>query len=161
MTVPFQGLTFTNIENKTPRAHVILPNFLRAIDLGNYYDGSRHHVCAAWENTAGTWNVTVDGTIINNGTRNQVGHTIPGGGYLAIGQEQDTTPGDPSGFSFPQSLMGSISGMNVWSKVLPQHEIMRMSKHCNMGSGDVLKWSDFLVSRHGHVIVKCPPSCEI
>ena len=90
-----------------------------------------------------------------------MGHTIPGGEYLSIGQEQDITPGHPSGFSLSQSFMGSTSGMNVWSKVLPQDEILRMSKACNMGSGYVLKWSDFLISRHGDVIVKCPSACKI
>ena len=105
--------------------------------------------------------MTVDGTVINSGSGKEVGHTIPGEGYLTIGQEQDITPGDPSGFSLPQSFMGSISGMNVWSKVLPHDEILRMSKACNIGSGDVLKWSDFFISRHGDVIVKCPSACKI
>ena len=105
--------------------------------------------------------MTLDGTLINSGNGVSKGHTIPGGGYLTIGQEQDRTPGDPSGFVLSQSFMGSISGLNVWNKVLPRDEIMRMSKACNMGSGDVLKWSDFLISRHGNVIVKCPSTCKI
>jgi len=45
--------------------------------------------------------VTVDGAVINSGSGKEVGHTIPGGGYLTIGQEQDITPGDPSGFRLP------------------------------------------------------------
>ena len=105
--------------------------------------------------------MTVDGAVINDGSGFQVNHTIPGGGYLVIGQDQDTTPGDPNGFASHQSFMGRISGMNVWSTVLPYYEILRMSKTCNMGSGDVLKWSDFMISRHGDVVVKCPSTCRI
>ena len=129
--------------------------------MGNYYDGLRHHVCARWENQAGSWNVTLDGIIINNGSGKEVGHTIPGRGYLVIGQEQDNPAGDPSGFSLSQSFVGIISGMNVWSEVLTHDEILRMSKTCNMGSGDVLKWSDFQIWRHGDVQVKCPSTCKV
>lgn len=103
--------------------------------------------------------MTLNGTVINNGSGLKENHIVPGGGYLTIGQEQDDTPGDPEGFALTQSFMGNISGMNVWSKVLTCDEILRMSKACNMGNGDVLKWSDFLKSRHGDVVVNCPSNC--
>ena len=102
--------------------------------------------------------MTVDGSVINHGSGLKVGHVIPGGGHLTIGQEQD---GLQSGFTREQSFMGSISGMNVWSKVLSDQEIVRMSKACNFGSGDVLQWSHFQVSRHGDVKVICPSACKI
>ena len=105
--------------------------------------------------------MTVDGRIINSESGFQAQYVIPGGGYLAIGQEQDIAPGNPSGFVLSQSFMGRISGLNVWSKVLPHDEILRMSKACNMGSGDVLKWSDFLLSRHGEVVIICPSTCKM
>lgn len=140
------------------KKRLILFISLRDTALNTYYDGTRHHVCARWENRGGSWNVTVDGSVINHGTGMRVGHIIPGGGHLTIGQEQDSLQG---GFAEIQSFIGSISGMNVWSKVLSDQEIVHMSKTCNLGSGDVLKWSDFQVSRHGDVKVVCPSTCKI
>ncbi|XP_068705193.1 serum amyloid P-component-like [Montipora foliosa] len=127
--------------------------------LGNYYDGRRHHVCVKWENQGGSWNLTVNGKVINSESGFKKGHVIRGGGLLIIGQDQDSYPG-PSLFNQYQSFIGNISGMNLWSRVLGDDEILRMSKICNLGNGDVLKWSDFLVSTH-NVEVKCPSNCKI
>ena len=102
----------------------------------------------------------MDGHVINNGSRFRVGHVIPGGGYLVIGQDQDKFR-DPSGFVLSQSFVGSISGLNIWSHVLPRNEILRMCKACNTGTGDILRWSDFFNSRHGDVVVRCPSKCIV
>ncbi|CAH3141132.1 unnamed protein product, partial [Porites evermanni] len=142
------------------KRHLAIQNQDRAILLGKYYDGHQHHVCITWENTAGSWNLIVDGHVINNGSRFRVGHVIPGGGYLVIGQDQDKFR-DPSGFVLSQSFVGSISGLNMWSHVLPRNEILRMGKACNTGTGDILRWSDFFNSRHGDVVVRCPSKCIV
>ena len=104
--------------------------------------------------------MTVDGVMDINGTGFKPGYVIPGRGYLVIGQDQDKMA-DPNSFELMQSFNGTLSGLHVWSYVLSQAEIVRMSKGCNMGIGNVLMWSDFLISRHGDVVVKCPSRCEI
>ena len=99
--------------------------------------------------------MTVDGVVAINGTGFKPGYVIPGRGYLVIGQDQDKMA-DPNSFEKIQSFHGTLSGLHVWSNVLSGAEIVRMSKGCNMGIGNVLMWSDFLISRHGDVVVKCP-----
>ena len=121
-------------------------------DLGNYYDGKKHHVCVKWENKAGSWNLTVDGTDINHGSGFKVGHVIPGGGIVIVGQDQDSYGGR---FELRQSFTGKISGINLWSRVLSHDEILRMSKIYCTENGDVLKWPDFVVSRY-NVEMQCP-----
>lgn len=103
----------------------------------------------------------VDGAVINYGNDFQKGHVIKTGGVLLVGQEQDKAFGDPSGFSFSQSFMGSISGMNVWNKALNQDKILRMSKTCDKQVGNVLRWPDFQIALHGDVIVESPSSCKV
>lgn len=83
---------------------------LKYISLGNYYDGSRHHVFVTWENSGEAWKMTVNGTVTNNGSGLKENHLVPGGGYMTIGQEQDITPGDPERFALSQSVMGNTGG---------------------------------------------------
>ncbi|XP_068705158.1 neuronal pentraxin-2-like isoform X2 [Montipora foliosa] len=136
-------------------------NVEMSYNLSDYYDGRRHHVCVTWENKAGSWKLNVNGKVINSGSRFKVNHVIRGRGVLVIGQDQDRllSRGDGA-FQLKQSFMGSISGMNLWSRYLSDEEILRMSETCNFGNGDVLKWSDFLVATH-NVEVKCPSNFKI
>lgn len=164
-----RGVTFSyaiqgvNNELTLFRNELAINNAETSYKLGNYYDGRRHHVCVTWENQAGSWKLNVNGKVINNGSSFQVRNVIHGGGVLVIGQDQDGLFEGPSGggsFELKQSFMGSISGMNLWSRVLSDDEILRMSKICNFADGDVLKWSDFLVATH-NVEVKCPSIFKI
>ena len=127
-------------------------HFARNYDLKNYYDGQTHHVCVKWENKAGSWSLTVDGKFINHGSGFQVGHVIPRGGIVIVGQDQDSYGGE---FKRYQSFTGKISGINLWSRVLSHNEILRMSKIYYTENGDVLKWPDFAVSRY-NVEMQCP-----
>ncbi|XP_078382468.1 C-reactive protein 1.1-like [Oculina patagonica] len=128
------------------------------IPLGSYYNGIWHHVCMAWANANGSWKLTIDGIITDSGTSFQAGHVINGGGVVVIGQDQDYVLG---GFQYSESFVGSISGMNLWSTVLPQDEVLRMSETCNVGIGNVLQWSDFENKIHGDVILEDPSSCQV
>ena len=127
-------------------------HFASKYDLGKYYDGQKHHVCVKWENKAGSWNLTVDGQITNHGSRFKVGHVIRRGGIVIVGQDQDSYGGT---FQWYQSFTGKISGINLWSRVLSNNEILRMSKIYYTENGDVLKWPDFVVSRY-NVEMQCP-----
>ena len=65
---------------------------------------------------------------------------IRGAGSLILGQEQDHVG---SGFYARQSFVGGMTGVNIWDRVLDHQEIVRMSKSCLAGEGNVYKWSDF------------------
>lgn len=111
-------------------------------------DGKWHHICVTWESTAGSWKLFKDGRVANSGTGLSKGHTILGGGYLTLGQEQDSVGG---GFSASQSFIGKLAGVNIWDHVLSNQEITRMSQSCQAGVGDVFRWSDFLPHLKGSI----------
>ena len=80
---------------------------------------------------------------------------IGGGGFLVLGQEQDSVGGS---FDATQSFIGGMTGVNIWDHVMKDQEIMRMSKSCRTGVGNVFQWRDFKAHVGGAVkIIK--PSC--
>ena len=68
------------------------------------------------------------------------GYVIRGGGFLVLGQDQDSLGG---GFEPDQSFIGEMTGVNIWSRVLVDQDIAALSKSCLAGEGDVFEWSDF------------------
>jgi len=103
-------------------------------------DGKWHHICATWENTAGSWKFYKDGAVADQGQGLRKGHVIRGAGSLVLGQEQDSVAG---GFSASQSFVGEMTSVNIWNRVIDHNEIASMSKSCLIGEGNVYKWSDF------------------
>ena len=77
-----------------------------------------------------------------------IGHVIRGGGLLVLGQEQDSHGGS---FDANQSFMGEMTGVNIWDHVMKDQEIMRMSKSCLTGVGNVFQWRDFKTHVKGSV----------
>ena len=83
------------------------------------------------------------------------GYEISGGGVLVLGQDQDSLGG---GFDAIDSFIGEMTGVNIWDHVIKDQEIMRMSKSCLTGVGNVFQWRDFKAHVNGSVkIIK--PSC--
>jgi len=118
-------------------------------------DGKWHHICYAWENTAGSWKLYKDGKVAASGRGLNTGHVIRGRGFLVLGQEQDSEGGS---FHATQSFIGEMTGVNIWDHVIKHQEIMRMSKSCLTGVGNVFQWHDFKAHVKGSVnIIK--PSC--
>lgn len=112
-------------------------------------DGGWHHICATWENTAGSWKLYKDGVVASHGQGLKKGYVIRGAGSLVLGQEQDSVAGS---FNAAQSFIGEMAGVNVWSRVLGSYEIATMAQSsCTAGVGNVFKWSDFISSRRGGV----------
>lgn len=67
---------------------------------------------------------------------------IPAFGIFILGQEQDEVGRN---FSLGESFYGSLSQLNVWSTVLPEAEIVEMSRYrCVQVFGNELAWPDFL-----------------
>ena len=80
---------------------------------------------------------------------------IRGGGALVLGQEQESVGGS---FDANQSFLGEMSDVNIWDHVINDQEIMRMSKSCLTGEGDVLPWRNFKTHLKGAVEI-INPSC--
>jgi len=121
-------------------------------------DGLWHHICASWENKAGSWTIYKDGVSHASGLGLKTGHVINKKGILVIGQEQDSFGGrfDPT-----QSYIGELTDLNMWNRVLSADEILKLSKSCHGVTGNVKKWSDFKVGLRGDVRVISPSACEI
>ncbi|KAL9959491.1 hypothetical protein ACROYT_G032818 [Oculina patagonica] len=119
-------------------------------------DDQWHHICATWENAAGSWNFYIDGALWKTGTDLVAGHVIDNNGIFVLGQEQDV-PGN--GFQQSQSFLGQMYGVNMWNRVLTADEISHMSGNCSFGVGNYLRWSDFLTGLHGNVRKTSPATC--
>ena len=84
-----------------------------------------------------------------------IGQEIRGGGFLVLGQEQDSVGGD---FSPSDNFIGEMTDLNIWDHVITDQEITHMSKSCLTGVGNVYQWRDFKAHLKGSVqIIK--PSC--
>ncbi|KAL9978961.1 hypothetical protein ACROYT_G016546 [Oculina patagonica] len=121
-------------------------------------DGYWHHICASWENKAGSWKLYKDGVSQASGSGLKTGHVIKTDGILIIGQEQDSFGG---GFDGNQNYVGELTDLNMWNRVLNATEISNLSKSCHGGRGNVKKWSDFKVGIRGDVRVISPSVCEV
>ena len=120
-------------------------------------DGQWHHICATWENTAGSWNFFIDRASVANGTNFGKDHVIKNTGIVILGQDQDEYGG---GFEQDQSFFGEMFCVNMWSAMLSPDEILHMSRNCSNGIGNYLRWSDFETGLHGNVTIVSPTSCS-
>ena len=101
-------------------------------------DGRWHHICGTWDNTFGLWAFYKDGQITKRGW-NLVGKKLLSGGVIVLGQDQDY---DGGGFQIHQSFDGEMANINIWSRALTRKEILKMSRSCAVGRGDVMQWAD-------------------
>ena len=121
-------------------------------------DGNWHHVCITWESPNGSWKVYKDGNEQAQGSQLKTGYKIKTNGILTVGQEQDSFGG---GFDPTQNYLGELTGLNIWNRVLSLSEILKISKSCHVGQGNVKKWSDFKVGIRGNVRVISPSACKV
>ena len=121
-------------------------------------DGFWHHICASWENRAGSWKIYKDGVSEAKGSGLKTGHVVDTDGILLIGQEQDSFGGS---FDATQNYIGELTDLNMWNRVLDASEVLNLSRSCHGGRGNVKKWSDFKVGLRGDVRVISPSACEI
>lgn len=122
-------------------------------------DGLWHHICVSWQGNSGSWKFYIDGNMTDQGTNLGKGHVITPGGFLMLGQEQDSLGG---GFSRSQSFQGMLSNFNIWNVTLSSEHVRKMSQKCiiDEASNDrVFQWQDFVDgSRKGEVrLVKASP----
>uniref|UniRef100_A0A8C4ZWE3 Sushi, von Willebrand factor type A, EGF and pentraxin domain-containing protein 1 n=1 Tax=Gadus morhua TaxID=8049 RepID=A0A8C4ZWE3_GADMO len=133
-----------------------------AVNTGQWY-----HVGVSWRSWDGDWRVYINGKPSDGGKGLSVGSSIPGGGALVLGQDQDSRG---EGFNPVESFVGSLSQLNIWDRVLsPQQVGSVLASSCPASHvthrGNVLAWPDFLNGQMGRVkttpgsifCADCPP----
>ncbi|XP_041117630.1 sushi, von Willebrand factor type A, EGF and pentraxin domain-containing protein 1 isoform X2 [Polyodon spathula] len=122
----------------------------RITDCPSVNDGEWHHIGVSWNSIDGDWKVYIDGELSDGGKGLSVGTTIPGGGTLVLGQDQDQKG---EGFNPVESFVGSISQLNIWNSSLSPEQIKALASSCpkELRRGNVLAWPDFITGIVGRV----------
>ncbi|XP_058479498.1 sushi, von Willebrand factor type A, EGF and pentraxin domain-containing protein 1 isoform X3 [Solea solea] len=120
-----------------------------AVNTGHWY-----HIGVSWRSWDGDWRIYINGKPSDGGKGLSVGTTIPGGGVLVLGQDQDQRG---EGFNPVESFVGSMSQLNIWDRVLTPQQIKVLASSCPASHvthrGNVLAWPDFLNGVVGRVKV--------
>uniref|UniRef100_A0A1A7X820 Sushi, von Willebrand factor type A, EGF and pentraxin domain containing 1 n=2 Tax=Iconisemion striatum TaxID=60296 RepID=A0A1A7X820_9TELE len=120
-----------------------------AVNTGQWY-----HIGVSWRSWDGDWRIYINGRPSDGGKGLSVGTTIPGGGALVLGQDQDQRG---EGFNPVESFVGSISQLHIWDRVLTPQQIKVLASSCPASHvthrGNVLAWPDFLNGVAGRVKV--------
>ncbi|MEE6459030.1 hypothetical protein FKM82_000515 [Ascaphus truei] len=122
----------------------------RITDCPSVNDGKWHHIAVSWTSTDGSWKVYIGGKLSDGGKGLSVGASIPGGGALVLGQEQDQRG---EGFNPAESFVGSISQLNIWDHPLSPDQVKSLATSCpdELNKGNVVAWADFLPGVVGRV----------
>nr|XP_046174411.1 sushi, von Willebrand factor type A, EGF and pentraxin domain-containing protein 1-like isoform X1 [Oncorhynchus gorbuscha] len=128
----------------------------RITDCPAVNTGQWHHIGVSWRSWDGDWRVYINGNPSDGGKGLSVGTTIPGGGALVLGQDQDQRG---EGFNPVESFVGSLSQLHIWDRVLDPQQIKILASTCPGKNirGNVLAWPDFLNGVVGRV--KTNPNC--
>ncbi|CAN9509297.1 unnamed protein product [Ophioblennius macclurei] len=120
-----------------------------AVNTGQWY-----HIGVSWRSWDGDWRIYINGKPSDGGKGLSVGSTIPGGGALVLGQDQDQRG---EGFNPVESFVGSMSQLHIWDRVLTPQQIKVLSSSCPASHvthrGNVMAWPDFLSGVVGRVKV--------
>ncbi|XP_061921980.1 sushi, von Willebrand factor type A, EGF and pentraxin domain-containing protein 1 isoform X1 [Entelurus aequoreus] len=126
----------------------------RITDCPAVNTGSWYHIGVSWRSWDGDWRIYINGKPSDGGKGLSVGTSIPGGGALVLGQDQDQRG---EGFNPVESFVGSISQLNIWDGVLTTQQIKVLASSCPDSHvthrGNVLAWPDFLSGVVGRIKV--------
>ncbi|KAE8587865.1 hypothetical protein XENTR_v10022156, partial [Xenopus tropicalis] len=105
-------------------------------------------ICASWDSLTGDMVVWVNG---NPYPRNifMKGYKVNANPIIIIGQEQDSYGGK---FEAAQSLVGEISDVHMWDRVLTSQELMDVLYNRGM-VGNVINWQKLNYQTKGEVII--------
>ncbi|XP_032232334.2 neuronal pentraxin-1 isoform X2 [Nematostella vectensis] len=134
---------------------IVMDNNERISDIpAPLMDDRWHHVTFTW--IRGIWELYIDGVSKQNGRSLAESSTFSD--VIAIfGQDQDSYGG---GFTLNQCFVGSLSGVNVWSRVLNWEEIAKIFGGCNTMDGDAVQWGDLYPwDNMGEMEIDCPALC--
>lgn len=85
----------------------------------NLWDGLDHRVAITWRSFDGLLRTFVDGRLVHETTM-ATSASLPSGGTLVIGQEQDSLGG---GFTAAKAFKGSITDIRLWNVARTHHNI--------------------------------------
>ena len=111
-------------------------------------------MCATWESSSGNFKIYKDSVLVKTMANVMTGETIPSGGTWVVGQDQDIHGG---GFERRDTHKGTLTGVNVWNRVLCEYEIERVAKDCgSLIQGNYKSYNDFTMS---DTVEFTTPSC--
>uniref|UniRef100_A0A182FJJ0 Sushi, von Willebrand factor type A, EGF and pentraxin domain-containing protein 1 n=1 Tax=Anopheles albimanus TaxID=7167 RepID=A0A182FJJ0_ANOAL len=123
---------------------VLYVNGQHAVTNVTLVDGEWHFVCVSWSGRQGRWQLYLDGEVRAAGEALATGTTVPAGGLLVLGQEQDVIGG---AFSATEAYRGRIAYVDVWSRELTAAEVAGHYRTCTTSHptayhGDLVRWTD-------------------
>uniref|UniRef100_H2RNX0 Neuronal pentraxin receptor a n=1 Tax=Takifugu rubripes TaxID=31033 RepID=H2RNX0_TAKRU len=122
----------------------------------NLSRGSWQHICVSWNQKGGTWQAYQGGKPRGEGHSLAAGHHIRPGGVLVLGQEQDSLGG---GFDSSQALVGELSQVGLWDRVLPPSQVASLARCSRVHQGSVASWAENLVEVHGGAAKEAGEPC--
>nr|XP_040047570.1 neuronal pentraxin receptor [Gasterosteus aculeatus aculeatus]XP_040047571.1 neuronal pentraxin receptor [Gasterosteus aculeatus aculeatus] len=105
----------------------------------NLSRGSWQHICVSWSQKGGVWQAYQGGKLRGEGHGLATGHHIRPGGVLILGQEQDSVGG---GFDSSQALVGELSQVGLWNRVLSANQVTSLSRCGRVTQGSVAPWTE-------------------
>ncbi|XP_004682369.1 PREDICTED: pentraxin-related protein PTX3 [Condylura cristata] len=111
--------------------------------------GKWAHLCSTWSSEKGLGSLWVDGELVATAVDMALGHVVPEGGILQIGQEKN---GCCVGGGFEETLAfsGQLTGFNIWDRALSKEEIREVggAESCHI-RGNVVGWGVTEIQPHG------------
>lgn len=112
--------------------------------------------CLTWASHTGGAELWVNG-VVREEQYLRAGYSIPPGGYLILGNDQDGF----LGISDSDAFVGYMSDVNIWDYVLSPEEIQeKMNCEKDSGKGNVLNWGVTRMSLYGGVQLETQRKCS-
>ncbi|XP_073689290.1 pentraxin-4 [Garra rufa] len=130
----------------------------RELSLQNILDGHWHHLCIIWSSIEGRFWYYLDGHLVSTGSKFQKGYEIPPGGFMVLGQEQDSIGGD---FDEAEAFVGRLAGFALWTRSLSSGEVSGLASGKGVPRGAVLSLDDVdqMFGSVQHVTCECLEHC--
>ncbi|XP_061781953.1 pentraxin-related protein PTX3 [Nerophis lumbriciformis] len=110
------------------------------------------HLCGAWSSQQGLASLWASGKKVASTPGVAEGHVLPNGGSLQLGQERNGKVGYEERFDLKMAFAGSMTGVNVWDKVLPEEKISQLALQDGQGcqhKGNIIGWGVTELVPHG------------
>lgn len=130
----------------------------RELPSQNILDGEWHHLCIIWSSIEGRFWHYLDRHLISNGSKFQKGFEIPPGGFVVLGQEQDSLGGD---FDVAEAFVGRLAGFALWTRTLSPVEVSGLADGKGVPRGAVLSLDDVdqMSGSVQHITCECLEHC--
>ncbi|RMX55729.1 hypothetical protein pdam_00025118, partial [Pocillopora damicornis] len=127
--------------------------FLHSEQSMDVMDSTWHHVCVSWDGRVGLLAVFKDGHI-NFKLNDFMGPLLqkPNEGIVTIGFRNINETAS--------TVLGKLSGFNIWSTLVTTEEILRMSYGCGTEAGNAMAWGKVRNGLIGEVEMKSLPTCN-